>query len=247
MSDLCYTCENLIKNSDKTVCCDHCNNWIHIKCNNLNHLDYEFLKTNNSDWFYKLRTAEMLTFCSNSNKSDNRNMKHVKYDDDLLILLEQLNNFFSKEKTNDNNNSFLPSCKSRDIEYSSDFDKSLKNNGLSLFHLSVCSFSKNFDQLHNLLTQLNLDSHFIGITEMHLTSKAIPPCNFSIENYIIEHTPTESWAGGALLYINKKNMLINFVMIPSFIVTVILNQNLLKSFFPKDQFSLLVVSIGTLS
>ena len=205
MSDLCYICQNLVKNSDKAVCCDHCNNWIHIKCNNLDNLDYEYLKTNNSDWFCKLCTAEILPFCSRSNKTDYRNMKHVKYDDDLLILLHQLNNFLSEEKSNDNNDSFLPNCKYRDIEYFSDLDKSLKNNSLSLLHLNVCSLSKNFDQLHNLLTQLNLELDFIGITETHLTSKAISPCNLSIENYIIEHTPTESLAGGALLYINKKH------------------------------------------
>ena len=63
-----------------------------------------------------------------------------------------------------------------------------KNNSLSLFHLNVCSLSTNFDQLHNLLIQLNLELDFIGITETRLTSKAISPCNLSIENYIIEHT-----------------------------------------------------------
>ena len=69
---------------------------------NLDHLDYEYLKTNNSDWFCKLCTAEILPFCSNFNKTDNRNKKHVKYDGDLLILLDQLNNFLSEEKSNDN-------------------------------------------------------------------------------------------------------------------------------------------------
>ena len=31
-----------------------------------------------------------------------------------------------------------------------------------------------------------------------------PTVNINLNNYVIEHTPTESSVGGALLYINKK-------------------------------------------
>ena len=33
-----------VKRSDMAVLCDHWDNWIHIKCNNLDKLGYEMLK-----------------------------------------------------------------------------------------------------------------------------------------------------------------------------------------------------------
>ena len=37
-------CEAIVKTRDKAICCDLCSKWIHIKCNNLNDLDYGYLK-----------------------------------------------------------------------------------------------------------------------------------------------------------------------------------------------------------
>ena len=39
MQDLCKKCHK-----DKAVQCDLCEFWIHIKCNNLNYLDYRYLQ-----------------------------------------------------------------------------------------------------------------------------------------------------------------------------------------------------------
>ena len=45
-------CEKIVKTCDKAVCCDLCRKWIHIKCNNLNDLDYYCLM--------KLRTVKLV-------------------------------------------------------------------------------------------------------------------------------------------------------------------------------------------
>ena len=42
-TDICPFCEKMVKTHDKAICCDLCRKWIHIKCNNLNDLDYEYL------------------------------------------------------------------------------------------------------------------------------------------------------------------------------------------------------------
>ena len=39
-TDICPFCEKIIMNRDKAICCDLCIKWIHIRCNNLNDLDY---------------------------------------------------------------------------------------------------------------------------------------------------------------------------------------------------------------
>ena len=79
------------------------------------------------------------------------------------------------------------------------------NQGLSTPRDNVCSLSKNFDQLHALLTDLDIDFYFIGITQSHISKTNSSPTNIALENYAIEQTPTEYKAGGADLHINRKH------------------------------------------
>ena len=81
----------------------------------------------------------------------------------------------------------------------------MKSKILSIFYHNVCSLSKNFNQLHALLTELDIDFDFIGITESRISKTSLSPTNIALANYAIEQTPTESNAGGALLYINRKH------------------------------------------
>ena len=43
----CCFCKLNVSDRAKAICYDHCNEWIHIKCNELNDIDYENLKTSN--------------------------------------------------------------------------------------------------------------------------------------------------------------------------------------------------------
>ena len=45
--------EKIVKIRDKAICCELCSKWIRIKRSNLNHLDYEYLKSNNETWYCK--------------------------------------------------------------------------------------------------------------------------------------------------------------------------------------------------
>ena len=40
----CRICTKNVHEKDKAVQCDLCELWIHIKCNNLNYLDYRYLQ-----------------------------------------------------------------------------------------------------------------------------------------------------------------------------------------------------------
>ena len=44
MTDICKFCLKAVKRSDMTILCDNSGNWTHIKCNNLDTLDYEMLE-----------------------------------------------------------------------------------------------------------------------------------------------------------------------------------------------------------
>ena len=75
---------------------------MHIKCNDLNDLDYNLLKSKNEFWYCILRTSEILPFCSNVNSimpqpKGNLNKPTVA----LINLMNQLNNFTDDEKENE--------------------------------------------------------------------------------------------------------------------------------------------------
>ena len=70
--------------------------------------------------------------------------------------------------------------------------------------MNVCSLTKNFDDFHILLSDLNVNFDILAITETRIKKDSSTPINLQLSNYSIEHTPTESSAGGTLLYINKR-------------------------------------------
>ena len=53
----CKICNISIKDEDNAVRCDICQFWIHIKCNKLNYIDYEYLHGSNDLW-YSIKCCE---------------------------------------------------------------------------------------------------------------------------------------------------------------------------------------------
>ena len=47
----CKICENNVTNSEQAIQCDLCNSWDHIKCNDVNYIEYKFLQNSNDPWF----------------------------------------------------------------------------------------------------------------------------------------------------------------------------------------------------
>ena len=54
----CKICNKNVNHKDHAIQCDICNCWVHIKCNNLNYIDYKYLQGNNGSmvlyYFLKL-------------------------------------------------------------------------------------------------------------------------------------------------------------------------------------------------
>ena len=123
---------------------------------------------------------------------------------EFFHLIKSLNNS-ADESSNDDTSSLNVSNKYRDPEYFCNLPGSIKSKSLSIFLHNVCSLSKNFDQLHALLIEIEIDFDFIGITESHISKTNFSPTNIALANYADDQTPTEFNAGGALLYINRKH------------------------------------------
>ena len=173
------------------------------KCNNLNDSDYEDLKIRDESWYCKTCIQEILPFYSKKVNSNISSDHSRSIDLNLKNLLCQLNNI-SEQDTNDNEN--LPNCKYRDVSCFSKLDQKLQLKVISFFHLNTNSLSKNFDNFNHLTNDLNLDFDFLDISESSILKSQSSNINIHLQNCLIEQTPTESTAGGVLLYINKKNM-----------------------------------------
>ena len=76
-----------------------------------------------------------------------------------------------------------------------------KNKSLSLFHINACSLNKNFDDLQHLLSCTKTKFDIIAISETRITKQVSLLNNLNLNNYSFEFTPTETSAGGTLLYI----------------------------------------------
>ena len=206
MVDICRVCLKTVKISDMAILCDHCDNWIPIKYNNLDKLDYEMLRSTADPWSCISCTSNILLFCNRYGKAKETITLPTTlfHHNELFQLIKNLNNL-TDESSNDDTNSLNLSNKYRDPEYFCNLQDNIKSKSLSIVHHNVCSLSKNFDQLNALLTELDIDFDFIGITESRISKTNFSPTNIALANYAIEETTTESNARGALLYINRRH------------------------------------------
>ena len=80
----CSICVKVIGDKEGSIFCDKCNLWVHIKCNNLNYIDYKYLSGNDEPWFYLRFNRQLFLFGTLSNKKfmhqilNFSNMKNVK-------------------------------------------------------------------------------------------------------------------------------------------------------------------------
>ena len=88
-----------------------------------------------------------------------------------------------------------------DIDEMHNIEVPHKNKSLSLFHLNACSLNKNFDDLQHLLSCTRKTFDIIAICETRIIKNISLLNNLNLNNYSFEFTPTETSAGGTLLYI----------------------------------------------
>ena len=75
---------------------------------------------------------------------------------------------------------------------------------MAVLHLNISLLSSHINELKLLLSSFNLNFDIICITESRITKSNLPTSNIHIPGYNIEQTPTESSAGGTLIYISQK-------------------------------------------
>ena len=80
-----------------------------------------------------------------------------------------------------------------------------KNNSSNclLLHMSFSSVSCHIDDLNTLTTNCKNKTKVIGISECRIKNDRLLLSNINMNNNSHEYTPTESFKGGTLLYIDK--------------------------------------------
>ena len=202
----CGICLNPVAKNHKAVKCDNCDLWIHIKCNKINVQTYNLLINDNTVWYCLTCSKKLFPF-----SALNDNDLHSTIEGKIIkfkafsgkrsflenVLIEKVNDAVSESDLENSSQYF-------EID---DFKNAFNSNnhkGTIFFHMNISSLSYNFDQLHALLSEINISFDIIGITEVQLKKQTLRTTNIDINGYNLEHTPTEASCGGTLLYIKNK-------------------------------------------
>ena len=70
-----------------------------------------------------------------------------------------------------------------------------------MFHINTRSLSKNFGDLEDLLQNRNMNFDIIASSETRTTKNMNKVFNIDLNNYAFKLSPTESSAGGTLIYV----------------------------------------------
>ena len=206
-------CAKNVRDKDKAVPCDLCELCIRIKCSNLNYLYYRYLQNCDKSWFCTECCSTIFPFNSfSSNKNfltcctnTDRNVTQWKdlendHNSSLSNLELLINQFKNATPVNSNDPEKISSSKYYDIEEMHTIDIPCKNKSLSLFYINACSLNKNFNDIQHLSSCTKKVFDIIAISETRITKQVSLLNNLNL-NYSFEFTPTETSAGGTLLYI----------------------------------------------
>ena len=198
----CNICDKNIRENAKAICCDFCDNWVHIRCNSIspsrylelceedNHEDFLCIKCFNNELpFGTENTFNQITKLglNNSNLED-LNVNISKKDKKLINLLSKV---ISENNDPNIQNSI---CKYYSIE---DFSgkKYQTNKYFSIFHLNIESLQFHKNDLDILLDNLHFEFDIIAISETRLKKDIKPVKDIILSKYEIQDTPTEASKG----------------------------------------------------
>ena len=185
----------------------------------LNYIDDKFLKNSNEPWFCISCCSKIFPFNTVKNKNfisdccDSKKSKNIVDKDSSFLLKpsEDLKHLVNQFNICHHHLMMLTlmtlkillhlNTASSNINELQNLKVTNKSNSLSFFQRNACSLSKNFDDLQDLLSCTNKNFDIVTITETRTTKNLSITNNLNVKNYSIEFTPTESSAGGSLLYI----------------------------------------------
>ena len=201
----CGICQNAVGRKHNAVCYDLCNEWIHIVCNNLDKKTYKLLRGSSTKWFCINCTKKEISFTSQTNQELEKtySRKHI-----ISYKASEIESFTAKinNRISDENDENIIKTLYYDINELNDKlneSQSIFKKTFSLMYLKISSLQYHLDELSDLIDKSKTKFSVIGITESRLNKDIAPLKNINLQNYNIQHTPTES-NKGSLLYISTE-------------------------------------------
>ena len=169
----CSVCYKSIGDKANSTFYDLCKLWVHIKCNILNYVDYQYLSGFSDSWYclncnseiYALGNLNKQKFFSfiRENLTDSLKLDNMKSTSTLVLKqpakLSQLFNQFNNTTKNHTNKDLDNAVQWRyyDIEEIQTLKTPNKSKSLSMFHINAYSLSKNFHDLEYLLKTTDMN------------------------------------------------------------------------------------------
>ena len=203
----CGICHKKIPARGKSVFCNHCNLWVHIRCNNISNSEYEELQKEPDDvpWFCLKCTAVMFPFGS----LDNEELSNL-YEFDFPSFLDSMPSFeITSGLTNLPNledydiDEHLPSNVNSSYHTPQDFTLDTSTNDLLLFHTNIRSLSFHFDELLSTLSNLKINFDVIGVSETCNSFDNPTKTNVEIPGYSYFPSQSHTQNGGVALYVKS--------------------------------------------
>ena len=178
----CGICKKTVAANHNAVCCDICNKWVHISCNNITRYCYRKLQKDGTPWYCKICLGQTIPFSN--------------------LTAHQLEAFMlgklitSPKLMQSNNHLLFPNDDTENIPKNqyltpNDFYK-IQNTTKSkqlYIHLNISSISYHNGDLVSLITNCKTKPKVIGTSESRMkTSRPSRFSNINNDNYIYQPT-----------------------------------------------------------
>ena len=156
-----FICEKAVAKKHKTVCCDVCNKWVYIRCNNINTYIYRKLQKGDAPWYFKECLKKSMPFSNVTSNTLTRLFEGKEIispnldkclSDDNQISVELGKSIQNKSFTADKLNSYLANKKYKTL----------------YLHLNISSLLYHCDNLSSLIDNLKIKPKIIGISECRI-------------------------------------------------------------------------------
>ena len=197
----CSTCGKSVKDRN-SIKCNLCLKKVHLKCNYLNYVDFQYVRFSNKRWYCyncnkdlfpftainNFKLYSLLSYKFYCNSDSNESCLTLKPPKNLPLLFNEFNSFSSDINNTPEN---VINSNYYDIDRLQTLKEFADKSSLSLFLLNICSLSKNIDDSEHLVQSTKTDFDIITFSESRINKNKAPPINISILNYIYEFCSME--------------------------------------------------------
>ena len=150
----CKVCHRAVRHKQNAVECDLCDQWVHIKCNDISKTQYQKMVNQPQTWYCKICIKEIIPYSSLSNEDLWKLRSNLPLSADST-----LSNSTSPEKKQwitsfahliEDNEGSTPKCNYHDIE-SLNIVKEINTNSLGILHLNIASLACHINGLKTFL------------------------------------------------------------------------------------------------